>query len=203
MTRVFLIRHGATDWRSVQPTRIQGQAPGVSLNEEGKAQARKLAQRLSREPISAIYASPLERAYDTAKIVAEPHGLPVRTDPRLMEQNHGEWEGKTDLEVERESPGMMRRIRMGDITAGAPGGERGDTLRRRALDAFREIVATHPNQTVAIVSHGGPIRMILNEVEPSIANREFDHGFASISLIECSSERCELKVYSDSSHLDG
>jgi probable phosphoglycerate mutase len=88
-TRVFLVRHGATVLTA--ENRFAG-AIEVPLSDEGREQARRLALRLGGEPIAAVYASPLGRALETARIAAAPHGLPVATDARLREISHGRWE---------------------------------------------------------------------------------------------------------------
>src|SRR4051812_34497869 len=98
-TRVYLVRHGATELSAED--RFAG-AIDVLLSDAGRDQARRLGARLAAEKITAAYASPMTRTVDTARLVAEPHGIEVRTHDGLREIAHGRWEGKTRDEVERE-----------------------------------------------------------------------------------------------------
>jgi len=100
-TRLLLVRHGATQLTAED--RFSG-AVGVDLSDEGRAQVRALARRLSGEKISAVYCSPLSRTVETASILAEPHGLPLVRNDGLREISHGRWEGLTRPEVERRFP---------------------------------------------------------------------------------------------------
>ena len=105
-TRVFLVRHGATVLSAED--RFAG-ATNVELSDEGRAQARALSRRLSGEPVSAFFSSPLDRTLETAKILAEPHGKPVQTDPGFLEINHGVWEGLTRIDAETRFGDMYAR----------------------------------------------------------------------------------------------
>src|SRR3954471_7990952 len=96
MTTILLARHGETDWNLQR--RVQGHSD-TPLNETGRAQALALAETLDGAELDAIYASDLERAYDTAQFVAQRKGLPVTPLPELRERNFGTWEGLTDSEI--------------------------------------------------------------------------------------------------------
>src|SRR5438128_2378509 len=100
-TRVFLVRHGATILTAED--RFAG-ATDVPLSDEGRQQAQRLAERLSHEPIAAIYASPLGRTVETASILGRPHGLEVQPVPGLREISHGRWEQMTRQQVETAYP---------------------------------------------------------------------------------------------------
>src|ERR1041384_1949546 len=100
-TRVFMVRHGATVVNAED--RFAG-ATDVALSDEGRQQARRLADRLGQERISAVYASPLGRTVETAKILAAPHKLEVQVRDGLREINHGHWEQLTRREVEQRFP---------------------------------------------------------------------------------------------------
>ncbi len=91
MAVILLIRHGEND--TVGKT-LAGRLPNVHLNEKGQAQARRLAAGLAALPIKAVYASPLERAQETAEPIARVHGLPVKTLPALLEVDFGAWQGQ-------------------------------------------------------------------------------------------------------------
>src|SRR3954470_12751480 len=92
ITRVFMIRHGATVLTAED--RFAG-STDVELSDEGREQTRRLADRLSSEQIAAVFASPLSRTVETARILAKPHGLQVQTRDGLREISHGRWEQMT------------------------------------------------------------------------------------------------------------
>src|SRR6185503_1512749 len=96
-TRIFLVRHGATVLTAED--RFAG-ATDVELSHEGREQARRLAARLKREKLRAVYASPLGRTMETASILAKPHHLRVESRDGLREISHGRWEQMTRAEVE-------------------------------------------------------------------------------------------------------
>src|SRR5262249_33640849 len=101
VTRVFMVRHGATVLSAED--RFAG-ATDIELSDEGREQVRRLADRLSDEKITAVYASPLGRTLETARILAAPHELDVETRDGLQEINHGRWEQMTRREVEEKFP---------------------------------------------------------------------------------------------------
>ncbi|MBI4759502.1 MAG: histidine phosphatase family protein, partial [Chloroflexi bacterium] len=99
--RLLLVRHGETDWNAEE--RYQG-TTDVPLSAQGRAQAQALTSRMAGEVLDAIYASDLQRAWQTAEVIAAPHGLPVRPEPRLREIDFGAWEGLTFDEIRQRRP---------------------------------------------------------------------------------------------------
>ena len=156
MTTLLLARHGETDWN--RERRWQGHTD-VPLNDLGLEQARALADELADEPLTAIYASDLRRAYDTAAVVAERKGLEVTVDPALREIGLGSWEGRTTDEIETLWPDQLALWRAGELVVGR-GGETHDELRERVLEAAHRIAAAHPGEQVLVVSHGGALRAL-------------------------------------------
>src|SRR5438270_10415626 len=122
VTRVFLVRHGATVLSAED--RFAG-ASDVALSEEGREQTRRLARRLSHEKIVAIYASPLGRTLETAQIVAAPHEIEVQPRDGLREINHGRWEQMTRREVEDKFPEEAAEWEKDPYTFAPLGGESG------------------------------------------------------------------------------
>jgi broad specificity phosphatase PhoE len=159
VARLLIARHGETDWN--KQLRFQGHAD-PPLNETGRRQAAELAARLAREPIDAIWASPLQRARETAEIVAEPHGLAVELEPGLMEVDVGSWSGKTRAELEELYPDAFRR--WVEVDGGwDPGWQDGETyeqMAERVRAAVERIAAQHADQTVLLVAHGGTVRAL-------------------------------------------
>ena len=150
MTEILFVRHGETDWNVER--RVQGHSDRP-LNATGEAQARTLAAELREAHLDAVYASDLARARETARAVAEPHGLKVEVLPALREKNFGTWEGLLDTEIRERFPHAN----------GGPWGdaETSEELAERVLTSVREIAARHPGGRVLVVSHGGPLRAIL------------------------------------------
>lgn len=156
MTTLLLVRHGETDWNRAD--RFQGHAD-PPLNELGREQARALAERLAGLDLAAVYSSDLQRAIETAAILAEPHALDVSRRPGLREIDVGEWSGLTVAEVERRYPDGIRRHR-----AGGDGWTRGEPharMQERVVAEARAIAANHPDEHVLTVLHGGTIRALL------------------------------------------
>src|SRR5262245_46397897 len=98
MTRMLLVRHGATPLTAED--RYSG-ADGVDLSDDGRAQARALAERLAGHPIRAVYSSPLSRTVETATLLSEPHRLPIQNRDGLREISHGHWEGLGRSDVQK------------------------------------------------------------------------------------------------------
>ena len=106
--KLYLVRHGQTDLNRVR--RYQGRID-VPLNETGIGQARQLAVRLSSEPFDAIYASPLARAHETARLIHDGRSIAIITSPELVEMDFGRLEGKTYQEIIGIFPAGPRRVR--------------------------------------------------------------------------------------------
>ena len=148
------MRHGETDWNFVG--RWQGHSD-TPLNDAGREQARGLAATLDR--VDAIYSSDLARARETAEILAERLGLPVRLDERLRERGFGSWEGLTSAEIEERFPDSYRRWRAGH-GPGTEDAEPFDVFADRIRSLVEEVLREHPHDTVLIVAHGGSIRVV-------------------------------------------
>ncbi|HEU5211609.1 MAG TPA: histidine phosphatase family protein [Gaiellaceae bacterium] len=159
-TTILLVRHGETDWNAAR--RIQGQT-NSPLNDRGRAQANALADELAGEPITAVYSSDLDRARETAEILAGRLDLPVVVDPALRERNFGSWEGKTVDELEARWPGAWARWRDGNEGEGDV--EDHLTLAARVRDAVHRLAAAHPGERILVVAHGGAMRVILMDAE--------------------------------------
>ena len=156
VTLVLLIRHGTNDWVH---GRLAGWTPGVHLNTEGREQAAALSQRLGDLPIAAIYTSPLERCVETAQAIAEPRNLALRLNDGLGEVRYGEWQGAELKELYKHElwPGVQH------YPSGTrfPHGETLGEVQSRALATINGLVAAHPKQMIALVSHADLIRLVV------------------------------------------
>ncbi len=147
------MRHGETAWNV--DTRIQGQLD-IGLNDTGRWQARQVALALAQEPVQAIYASDLQRAWHTAQSIAESTGTPVQAEPGLRERRFGIFEGKTFREIESVWPEHAQHWRQ-RVPGWTPpeGGESLLALRERVHKTVHRIAARHPGELVVMVAHGG------------------------------------------------
>jgi probable phosphoglycerate mutase len=202
-TRVFLVRHGATVLTA--ENRFAG-AIEVPLSDEGREQARRLALRLSGEPIAAVYASTLGRALETARIAAEPHGLQVATDTRLREISHGRWEEMTRAEVEERFPDEVAGWEADPYTFAPQGGETGLDVTARALPAMLELVRAHPGETILLVSHKATIRLLLSSLlgfDPRRYRDNLDQSPAALNIVDFrGTARARLTLFNDTSHYE-
>jgi probable phosphomutase (TIGR03848 family) len=154
-TVVLLVRHGTT------PTTgrlLPGRARGLSLSARGRQEVDATAQRIGKlERIAAVYASPLERAQETAQPIARAHGLRIRTDAGLIEVDVGRWVGQS-LRRLRKLP-EWRIVQRRPSAFRFPGGESFLEVQARAVETVAALVARHRGETIVAVSHGDPIRL--------------------------------------------
>lgn len=202
-TRIFLIRHGATTLSAED--RFAG-ATDVPLSEIGREQVRRLAERLADDGITAVYASPLGRTVETARILAEPHRLDVQVRDGLREISHGRWEQKTREEVEREFPEEAAAWESDPFTFAPAGGESGLAVTARALPVLMEIVRENQGGRILIVSHKATIRLLLSSLlgfDPRRYRDNLDQSPAALNVVDFKdSVRARLTLFNDTSHYD-
>ncbi len=201
---LILVRHGETDFNRDDLALGQGDAP---LNETGLQQAAALEFALASEKISAIYASPLRRTMVTAEAIANPHGLVVTADERLIEMDIGELEGMTGAEMVKQHPDLMENW----------GGAKGPTYRMpgseeclvdvqaRARAAIEEMLARHPEETVAVVAHNFVVLSALAWlIGIELADfRRLRQSVAAISRVELRPGHAQVITLNDTCHLAG
>jgi probable phosphoglycerate mutase len=200
-TRLYLARHGATELTAED--RFSGSV-GVDLSDEGRRQAARLGERLRGEAVTAIYASPLSRALETAGLVAGACGLPVETRDGLREISHGRWEGLTRREVEARFGEEYASWEQDPFTFAPEGGESGVAVLARALPVVREIVTRHAGQRVVVVSHKATIRLVLSSLLGFDARGyrdRLDQSPACLNVIDFKDPvRARLMLFNDTSH---
>src|ERR1700726_1160723 len=200
-TRVFMVRHGATVLSAED--RFAG-ATDVALSDEGREQTRRLAERLSREKIAAVYASPLGRTVETAQILAAPHTLEVQTRDGFREINHGRWEQMTRREVEKRFPEEAAEWEKDPYTFAPLGGESGLAVTARALPALVEIVREGRGHSVIVVSHKATIRLLLSSLlgfDPRRYRDNLDQNPAALNIVDFKDAvRAGLTLFNDTSH---
>lgn len=151
MLELWLVRHGQTNWNI--DGRIQGQSD-VPLNETGRSQAQALTEKLKDVPFVAVYSSDLERARETAEIIAAAHGLAVQIDARLREVKQGEWEGLSLADIRERYDWQYRHNQSYSPDFRPPGGESAREVAERVQAAIEDIHKKHPEGAVLVVSHG-------------------------------------------------
>jgi broad specificity phosphatase PhoE len=202
-TRVFMVRHGATVMSAED--RFAG-VTDVELSDEGREQARRLAERLSDEKITAVCASPLGRTVETARILAAPHNLPVQTCDGFREISHGHWEGMKRSEVEEKFPEEMAEWEKDPYTFAPVGGESGLAVTARALPALIDLVRAHPGENILVVSHKATIRLLLSLLlgfDPRRYRDNLDQKPAALNIVDFRDPtRARLTLFNDTSHYD-
>ena len=153
-TTLVLVRHGETDWN--REHRLQGHAD-TPLNDAGRRQAGELGALLSGERIAAVYTSPLRRANETARVIADRLGLAVVEHEALREIDVGDWQGMTLDEVRARYPERLDEA----SHAGWPNGETHDQLGARVLPALLGLGPRHAGESILGVTHAGPLRVAL------------------------------------------
>jgi probable phosphoglycerate mutase len=152
-TKLVLVRHAVTEQTGPMLT---GRAPGVDLSEDGRRQAKGLAERLSEIPIAAVYASPIERTAQTAAAIADEHQLDVRELPGVIEADYGEWTGGKLADLAKTD--LWKTVQRAPSRARFPGGESLAEMQARMVTALEVLVADHAGEIVVVVSHADPIK---------------------------------------------
>ena len=200
-TRIFLVRHGSTTLTAED--RFAG-ATDVPLSMDGRVQAASLARRLREQPIAAVYASPLSRTMETARILAQPHNVDVQPCDGLREISHGRWEQLTRHEVEKQFPEEAAAWEEDPFTFAPEGGESGLQVTARSLPALLEIVRTHPGADVIVVSHKATIRLLLSSLlgfDPRRYRDNLDQSPAALNIVDFKDPvHARLTLFNDTSH---
>jgi probable phosphomutase (TIGR03848 family) len=155
MTVLFLVRHGLT---SHTGRRLTGWTPDVHLTEEGKAGVEALARWLTDVPFKAVYSSPIDRTLDTARLVAAPHGLTVRTRRGIGEVEYGKWTNRPLRSLMRTK--LWGTVQRWPSAARFPDGETLREVQARAVTEIEKLAEEHPKDAICCVSHGDVIKLI-------------------------------------------
>jgi broad specificity phosphatase PhoE len=169
-TKVFLVRHGNTDWHE------QGKLMGRRdrpLSPDGEAQSRSAAEALSTVAIAEIIASPLLRAVQTAQVLGERVGIDIARDNRLTDLDLGHWEGMPLAEIAATS--AYQEFINNPLATDIPGGENLDRAKRRALAAIEQALEDNATgDAIAVVTHASIIRVLLTHymgAQPAVYHR--------------------------------
>lgn len=196
--RLLLIRHGRSTWNA--QGRIQGQAD-PPLDDVGRDQAHKLAERLRGNPPTTLYSSPLQRARETAEIIANGLGVSVAADERLSEYGVGALTGLTSRQVVQQYPEVAERWNNAQSLT-IPGEEGRESFRARVVAAFDDIRSQHSEGTSAVISHGGTLGSYLVHLlglSISFTPFRFDNG--SLSIVQPHRVKPRILLLNDTCHL--
>ena len=200
MLKLFLIRHGETEWNT--DFRLQG-ISDIPLNSYGKEQAQALGRALSKRKITHIYSSDLARAWDTAQIIRTYQNVPIYREPRLREISFGLWEGLKDNQIRQQYPKMLKNWHDDPSTITPPHGETVEKVATRVQSFFNELKNSHSQGCIAIVSHGTPLRVMLCNFfglsYKSLWSFKFDN--ASFTEIHVFSKKASLVRFNDTCHI--
>lgn len=201
--RLVLIRHGHTSSNSLGGMRMSGWTD-TPLSDQGRRQVACLARRMSSEAAPVLYSSPLLRALETARPVAEAAGAELRLEPGLREIHCGEVDGWPVEKVQQLYPELWAaNLRQGDECFRWPGGESYRELRERSLGVLRRIAAAHPGERVLVVTHAGVISQAVGCLSGISPARWGCHRPENCSLTEVDweGESGRLVSFDDRGHL--
>lgn len=190
MTKIGLIRHGCTDWNK------QGRAQGhsdIPLCEEGYGQAEKLANRLVGETWDVIYSSDLKRAKQTAETISgKIKDIDIHLDVRLRERYGGQIEGTTVDERVEKWGDHWRELDLGMET--------GWEISERGMACLEEIIASHRDENILVVSHGAFIKQLLRTLFP---NKDVEGSLenCSVTVLETEGGTWDLTLHNCVKHI--
>jgi len=202
VSRLILIRHGESTWN--RERRIQGQLD-PPLSEHGNEQARRVAARLARRPVQALYTSDLLRASQTAAPIAKTLGIEARPMKDLREIFLGDWEGLHTDELAERFPDAWEEWTREPSWDVVPRGEGASAFEARVTSAFDRLFEQHPQGDAIVVTHGGVIQIGLHRVvgRPSHGLFPFRISNGSVSIVERRNGRMVIATVNDTSHLEG
>ena len=199
-TTTILLRHGETPLSAEKRFAGVGEIP---LTDLGVQQARAAAKALASRPVDAIVCSPLKRTRQTAQEVADVIGVPVHPEDGFRETDFGDWEGYTFAEIRERWPAELDSW-LADPSVAPPHGESFTAVARRVQTARDKLLVRHRRQTVLVVSHVTPIKLLVRsalEAPPSSLYRMYLE-VSSLSEIDWYADGpAVLKSFNDTHHL--
>ncbi|MBN1953434.1 MAG: histidine phosphatase family protein [Anaerolineae bacterium] len=182
--------------------RVQGWLDSP-LDDVGRAQAQAAAERMRREEPAALYSSPLQRARETAEIIAAALALEPVVDGRLKERGLGHIAGLSGEEIDRSFPGLREKWQAWKMVA-APGGEQPAVFWQRVAEVFDQIVDRHPEDVVAVVTHGGVLAAYFGHLLEIETGRwaPFSFSNGSLSIVDVADGGARIWLVNDRCHLD-
>lgn len=189
MNYFLLIRHGNSEAAAYAPGRMND----VHLSDEGKKQAARLAHHLQDYKIDRVISSPLDRTLETAGIIATYLKIKAEVMDSLLELDLGDWTGMTFQQLERNSSWKMYHSNRSTVRI--PGGEMFIETQKRMIHVIEELKAGYPDSTIALVSHGDPIKSVICYYAgiPVDKSNDIDIDTASVSMLAIDDYNAEIK----------
>ncbi len=207
MAQLYLVRHGITQMN--EDGKLQGQSD-LPLNRVGKRQAQALAARLERIPLERVVASDLQRAMQTAQIIAARqtaarHHPPIEAEPCLRELHFGDWEGLSYQTLQEQFPQELAKWQADPYGFAPPGGESLGGLAQRMADFYQKLAFYGDQANLLVVAHGGSLQVLLCLALKLPAQNywQFHLEPASLSQIGLYPQGAILNLLNDTSHLKG
>ena len=202
MTKIYLVRHGQTEWNKKLTFRGRADIP---LNEAGHMEAQALSKALKDKNIEVIYTSPLRRSTETAQPVADFFHLEIVPVQGLIDINYGDWEGLSFNEVKNRYSEQYEKWEKTPDLIRFPNGETLDEAKERSFLAFKNIVSKNPNKSILIIPHRVINKILLCALLnlPTSHFWEIRQDTGCINLIEYSGDRFVLCTMNDTCHLKG
>jgi len=160
LTNVYLARHGQTEYNRLN--QIQGRGIDVSLNENGRQQARAIARHLKDTQLHCIYSSSLKRSQETAKEIAQLHGVMLQSHADLDEMDFGILEGRPIPEIETELEELHNKWKSGNTSFALQKGESPEIVLDRAAGKVDQIIEEKQGSNLLFVLHGRLIRILVS-----------------------------------------
>lgn len=161
-TKIILVRHGVSQWNDDSENDRYNGLTDIALSENGIEQVKQMAVFLKNENINAFYSSPLQRAVQTAQIVAEKHPQKqLNVVPEFAEINFGDWESFTRKQLSEKFGDDYKIWKKNPAEIAPPNGENGISVKERALPKILELAQKHDNQTIFIAAHKNVNKIIL------------------------------------------
>jgi alpha-ribazole phosphatase len=199
--KLYLIRHGETEYNRVR--RLCGHT-NLPLNERGRKQAEGLRERFKSVSVNYLYSSDLRRAEETAQITFPEKKSQITTSALIRELDFGEWEGRTSEEIIARDEKAYKLWLENPALSTPPRGESLSTIENRVKQFLREIVGKFKDETVAVVTHSGPIRVILCDALgiPSNFFWRIAVNSAGVSIIDYSNGKPFVSLVNDTGHIE-
>ncbi|MBW6411479.1 histidine phosphatase family protein [Clostridium weizhouense] len=200
MTTIFLTRHGETKWNTEK--RLQG-SKDSPLTDKGLNQARCLRDRVRDEKIDIIYSSPIKRALDTAKIIADPNNTPIVTCDELKEISFGDFEGTSVTELPKiGESNLLEELFIGNREVKGINGETILDVEKRVFKVLNDILEKEKGKTIMIVSHGMALKVIMSYFIEFESEIKGVYGQASLTKIVKEDNKYNILFKNDKSHTE-
>ena len=199
MTKIFLTRHGETEWNLQK--RMQGNSDS-ELSSLGRKQAEWLSKRLSRVCFEAIYSSPLKRALETTKLICNNKNTKINIHNDLKEMSFGNWEGKKESEIKNNYPNEYKQFWEEPHLYNRESGETFKEVENRVIPFIENIISNHQNN-VLIVTHTVIIKIIMAYFDQRKLHNLWDPPYihqTCLNIIKTNENNNEILLHGDISH---